>query len=71
MSDLNDLIAKNAVMAYNQGVERGVASERERIMELLKANQVLRVDALGSLVFVNCDTLAVEYLPSSLIEVTE
>lgn len=31
MSDLQDLIAKNAVMAYNQGFERGEASERERI----------------------------------------
>lgn len=31
MSDLQDLIAKNAVIAYNQGFERGVASEQERI----------------------------------------
>lgn len=36
MSDLNDLIATNAVRTYNQGVERGVASERERIIEMLK-----------------------------------
>lgn len=68
MSDLQDLIARNAVMAYNQGFERGVASERERLTELLIANKVLRVDALGSLVFVNCDTLEVEYLPSLLTE---
>ncbi len=36
MSDLQDLIATNAVRAYNQGLERGVASERERIIELLE-----------------------------------
>lgn len=36
MSDLQDLIAKNAVMAYNQGFERGEASERERIIKLLE-----------------------------------
>lgn len=34
MSDLQDLIAKNAVIAYNQGFERGEASERERIIKL-------------------------------------
>lgn len=68
MSDLNDLIATNAVRAYNQGLERGTTSERERIVELLIANNVLRLDALGSLVFINCDTLAVEYLPESLVK---
>lgn len=36
MSDLQDLIARNAVMAYNQGVERGAAEERERIVSLLQ-----------------------------------
>jgi hypothetical protein len=35
VSDLNDLIATNAVRAYNEGLERGVASERERIIQLL------------------------------------
>lgn len=35
MSDLQDLIATNAVKAYNQGFERGEASERERIVALL------------------------------------
>ncbi len=37
MSDLQDLIARNAVMAYNQGVERGATEERERIIELLNS----------------------------------
>lgn len=37
MSDLQDLIARNAVMAYNQGVERGAAEERDRIIELLNS----------------------------------
>ena len=36
MSDLQDLIARNAVMAYNQGVERGATEERERIIKLLE-----------------------------------
>lgn len=31
MSDLQDLIATNAVRAYNEGFERGESSERERI----------------------------------------
>jgi hypothetical protein len=35
VSDLQDLIATNAVRAYNEGLERGKASERERIIELL------------------------------------
>jgi hypothetical protein len=38
VSDLNDLIATNAVRAYNEGLERGVISERERIIELLHDN---------------------------------
>ena len=35
MSDLNDLIATNAARAYNEGFERGVAAEQERIIALL------------------------------------
>ena len=34
MSDLQDLIATNAVKAYNEGFERGAAEERERIIKL-------------------------------------
>jgi hypothetical protein len=40
MSDLQDLIATNAVKAYNEGFERGTVAERERVIELLKLNQV-------------------------------
>lgn len=47
--------------------KQGATEERERIMEFLVANKVLRIDALGSLVFVNCDTLEVEYLRSLII----
>lgn len=36
MSDLQDLIATNAVRAYNEGFERGVASEQERIVQILE-----------------------------------
>ena len=35
MSDLQDVIAANAVKAYNEGFTRGEASERERIIGLL------------------------------------
>lgn len=35
MSDLQDLIATNAVRAYNEGFERGATEERERIADIL------------------------------------
>lgn len=41
---------------------KGEAVAEERILNSLVKNKVIRRDALGSLVFVNCDTLAVEYL---------
>ena len=58
MNDLQELIAKNAVMAYNQGFERGEASERERILEaveqwrkdLLSGNRTSVVEYLISLI---------------------
>ena len=37
MSDLNDLIATNAINAYNSGVQAGAAQERERIIKLLES----------------------------------
>lgn len=40
MSDLNDLIATNAVRAYNQGFERGAVEERERIIKLIDSLDV-------------------------------
>lgn len=46
MSDLQDLIATNAVKAYNQGFERGEMSERERIIELAK-NRICFDHAIG------------------------
>ena len=64
MNDLQELIHTNAHNAFGIGVR----TERERIIKLLIANNVLRLDALGSLVFINCDTLAVEYLPESLVK---
>ena len=36
MSDLNDLIATNAINSFNSGVQTGIAQERERIIELLE-----------------------------------
>ena len=45
MSDLNDLIARNAVMAYNEGLERGASMEMDRIVGLLES-RVTRLDAM-------------------------
>lgn len=36
MSDFNDLIARNAIMAYHEGLERGAIDERDRIVSILK-----------------------------------
>ena len=36
MSDLNDLIATNAINAFNSGLQTGIAQERERIIKLLE-----------------------------------
>jgi hypothetical protein len=36
MSDLQDVIATNAIRAYNEGFARGIVSERERVIELLE-----------------------------------
>ena len=44
MSDLQDLIATNAVRAYNQGVERGATEERERIIALLDSLDIQFTD---------------------------
>lgn len=67
-TDLQDIIVSSSVKAFNSGLAHGVVQERQRIIELLTAKKVLRVDALGSLVFVNCDTLEVEYLSEATIE---
>ena len=58
MSDLQDIIAANAVRAYNEGFARGEASERERILEgveqwrkdLLTGNRTSVVQDLISLI---------------------
>ena len=36
MSDLNDLIATNAINSFNSGLQTGIAQERHRIVELLE-----------------------------------
>ena len=36
MSDLNDLIATNAINSFNSGVQTGITQERERIIKLLE-----------------------------------
>lgn len=40
--------------------------EHERIIKKLIDKGVMRVDALGSIVYVNCNTLEVEYLGDTL-----
>jgi hypothetical protein len=36
MSDLQDVIATNAIRAYNEGFARGITQERDRIVSLLQ-----------------------------------
>ena len=47
---------------FTEALMMAAIDERRAFVEHLIANKVLRVDALDSLVFVNCDTLEVEYL---------
>ena len=44
MSDLNDLIARNAIMSFNEGLETGARQERERIIKLLEENLAFDLD---------------------------
>jgi hypothetical protein len=36
MSDLQDVIATNAIRAYNEGFARGITNERDRIIAMLQ-----------------------------------
>ena len=36
MSDLNDLIATNAINSFNSGLQTGITQERHRIADLLE-----------------------------------
>ena len=36
MSDLQDVIATNAIRAYNEGFARGITNERDRIIKLIE-----------------------------------
>lgn len=44
MSDLNDLIARNAARAYNEGLERGEAFELQRIVSVITETKVINSD---------------------------
>jgi hypothetical protein len=48
--------------------KQGADRERERLFGMMLTNKILRIDALGYFVFVNCDTLQVEYLDNALIK---
>lgn len=50
-----------SIIAYDAGKQDGIKEERQRILDLLIENKVMRIDGLGILCFVNCDTLKVEY----------
>jgi hypothetical protein len=47
MSDLNDLIARNAVMAYNEGLERGASMEMDRIISLIESKRCECLELTG------------------------
>ncbi len=38
MSDINELIARNAIQAYNSGLQYGISIAHERIMSKLEAD---------------------------------
>lgn len=57
-----DTMSKSLDLIAEANFRAGEINERERIIKLLIAKKVVRIDALGSLVFANCDTLEVEYL---------
>lgn len=57
-----DATSKSLDLIAEANFQAGEINERERIIKLLMTKKVVRIDALGSLVFVNCDTLEVEYL---------
>ena len=57
-----DVASRSLDAIAEANFQAGEINERERIIKLLMTKKVVRIDALGSLVFVNCDTLEVEYL---------
>ena len=46
MSTMQELIARNASQAYQQGISRGAAQERERILKIL-TNQASHLTTEG------------------------
>ena len=63
MSDLNDLIATNAINAFNSGVQTGITQERERIIKNIQS-RISDLRACGKRD--NCQELArliMSYIP--------
>lgn len=54
--------------SYGDGYADGKFDERNRLMELLEDLGVVRYDALGSLVYVNCNSMEVEYLSAKAVK---
>lgn len=64
-----DQIAEKAAIIANTAFGLGRTAERNRILEELIKNKVMRIDALGLLCFVNCNSLKVEY--SKIFDITK
>lgn len=64
MSEINDLIHTNAVIAYKLGVQR----ERERIINILNHNIIHRTAAAPGQVFVTIDLSAMSLINVSYTE---
>lgn len=58
----------NLAYRTGQAFYEGRLHQNDWLIQELIDNKVIRRDALGSLVFVNCDTMRVEYLPDNLIK---
>lgn len=50
MSEINDLIRTSSILAFNQGLDHGIRSERERILRL--ANEASVTSDIGDYVYI-------------------
>ena len=59
---LKDSVADTLDATYNFGYEVGASEAKENIIKQLIDQNVIRIDVFGRPVFVNCNTLEVQYL---------
>lgn len=57
MSDLQDVIAKSAVVAFNSGLQAGIREERQRILKLIDHFEEGNGSLWNEKMIVNANTL--------------